>query len=241
MKIPLLVGSVALLFSASTSLAGTPGFNLSWIGCDTSPSSVDRSYACDGLLGTTFALQASFRLDHDLPDFVESRSILEVAWDIATPDYWKIMSGQCNSGAIVPLRPSSSGCSLTNLYDPCCSFFSFTVTQVTPSRERFQVETATGAPTPAVVTAGDLYGAFRLQLDPDQGVASGCSGCAAPACFVLKDVEVFGFGAGEDYLITVPDQRFYVTWQGGALATGGCPGATPARSATWGAVKTLYR
>jgi hypothetical protein len=233
--------SLALLLTASTSFAGTPGIDLSWSGCDTSPSSTDRVYACDGLSGTTFSLQGSFRLDHDLPDFAGAASVVDCAWDGAIPDYWKTGSGQCNSGAILPVRPLNTGCSGSNLFDPCCSYSSNGANELALNRLRFRIETATGPPTLPSVVTGALYGAFRMQLDPDQGVMVGCAGCAAPACFVLKDIEVFGFGAGEDYLITVPDQRLYVTWQGGALAAGGCPGATPARNTTWGTVKALYR
>ena len=111
------------------------------------------------------------------------------------------------------------------------------------NRIRFRIDWATGAPTAPSVAAGSLYPAFKLIFDPDAGVnaAPPCAGCGDPGCLVLNSVEVFGFAAGEDYLITAQDVRQFVTWQGGAIGGAGCPAATPSQSKTWGSVKALYR
>ena len=233
MKAPLCVGSLALLLAASTSFAGTPGFNLSWSGCDTSPASTDRSYVCDGQRGSPVLLQASFRTDRAFPDFAGVSAVIDCVWNSAVPDYWRFDSGGCDYGMVGRINPSAlPPCTSPSLFDPTESAGDAILSVVAPNVMRIRVDSVTGVPK--AMTAGALYGGFRLSIEVDQGALNGCAGCAEPAVFTLRTFEVFGFGSGEDYVFTdVPDVRAYVTWQ--------AQGPTPARNVTWGAVKALYR
>lgn len=228
---------------ARGALAATPGVNLSWANCQTTPASAARSYACDGALGYVVSFEGSFRASRSVPDFVGCSSVLDIAFASSTPDYWKTNSGECNAGALTIVNPSSTPpCVSTNVFDPSSSGGGFLVTYPEPDHVRIRVDWATGAPTPPSVTAGQLYPAFKLSFDPDAGAVH-CGDCAAPGCVVLVSVEVFGFGDNEDERITTPDVRAYVTWRADALGSANgnaCGASQTSQNRTWGALKTRY-
>jgi len=82
--------------------------------------------------------------------------------------------------------------------------------------------------------------------DPNVPGQLACPGCAAPGCLVVNQVELYQI-AGQTppqqdiYILNAPIDRLFVTWQGGAIGGDGCPLALPARRATWGAIKAIYR
>jgi hypothetical protein len=90
--------------------------------------------------------------------------------------------------------------------------------------------------------AGQEYGVAKWRISSQRTVGIGsCDGCAIPACITFNSAKITtAFGASSVLLTTAanPGSNF-ITWQGGASAN--CPGATPARNATWGSVKSLYR
>jgi len=103
------------------------------------------------------------------------------------------------------------------------------------------------------MTSGSQYDCFLIQLDDNHqvGTAAGdanfvapyylCSGCHDGVCIVFnscKLTEPPGVGVG-DVQVTTPSTRNWVTWQGGINTN--CPTATPTKTTTWGAVKSLYR
>lgn len=235
---------VAGMLGATAALAATPGVNLSWANCATTPVSASRAYACDGALGYVLAIQGSFRASHSIPDFVGCSSVLDIGFSSATPDYWKTNAGECNAGALTISNPtSSSPCAPTSPFDPSYSGGGFAVTYPQPNHVRIRIDWATGAPVAPSLSAGQLYPAFKLTLDPDAGVNARCGDCGAAGCLVLVSVEAFGFADGEDERIAAADVRSYVTWRTDAItATGsGCAASSTSQNRTWGALKSLYR
>ncbi len=77
--------------------------------------------------------------------------------------------------------------------------------------------------------------------------AGACPGCNVAACWVFNSLLLHQpIGVGPNIMIASPGiGGAYVTWQGGAVGSGpfgsGCPGATPARTTSWGQLKGLYR
>jgi hypothetical protein len=228
-----LPGIALVVVLASTASAGTPGINLSWNKCDTSPASTNIDYSCHGDLGNLVSLQGSFRSPVGFNDFAGMSAVVDFIFAVPVPNYWMTESGTCNYGAMTISNPSATApCVTPNIFDPAFSGGGFAVNYPMPNRMRIRIDWATGAPTPPVMAAGSLYPAFKLSFDPDQGVLNGCSGCELPATLGLLSVEVFGFQTGEDYFISVVDAPT-ITWQSAV--------PTPARNQTWGAVKALYR
>jgi hypothetical protein len=232
---------LAFLVSAGVAQAASPGINLSWNNCNTTATSADKVYACDGALGATVSFEGTFRPGVALADFAGCSSVVDLGWGSALPDYWKTDAGACNAGAITIGNPSSTApCVTTNIFDPAFSGGGYALEYPSANRMRFRVDWATGASTPPSLVAGSLYPAFKITFDPDQGVNNACAGCATPACLVLNSVEVFGFTTGEDYFYEAQDVRQIVTWQGGAIGGGGCA-TVPTQNRTWGSIKAMYR
>lgn len=233
-----------LLAAAGQARAGTPGMNLSWDKCSTTASSGQRSYACDGALGTALSLQGTFRNAVGIPDFVGCSSVIDILFDSPTvPDYWRMLATECNRGALTISNPSSTPpCVTPGVFDPNFSGGGFVVQYPAPNRIRINADWATGPPIPPSITAGLLYPAVNLSLASGADVVNACAGCAAPACIMLESIEVFGFGPGEDYMITSQDIRQWVAWQGGSIGGAGCPPMVdPIRRGSWGSIKSLYR
>jgi hypothetical protein len=242
MKKLLLFTAALVAISATAALAASPGVNLSWANCATTAASGDKTNGCDGASGVVAAFQGTFRSATGIPDFAGCSSVVDLGFAGPVPDYWKTGSGECNSGALTIGNPTAAApCATPNIFDVNFSGGGFAIDHPGPSKVRFRIDWATGAPTAPIVNAGALYPAFKLSLDPDAGVNTGCTGCEQPTCLVVNSIEVFGFATGEDYTITNADSRQYVTWQGGAIGGAGCPAATPSQNKTWGSVKALYR
>ena len=125
-----------------------------------------------------------------------------------------------------------------------------------PPPNRIRIISANSVtPTPALTT-GTRYVGQQLELKTE-GTLADCDptidptplctdGCSVPACFVLNELVIFmevdTGNPNPDIIHYTHDggaTRNFVTYQSGTGAN--CPGATPTRSSTWGAVKALYR
>lgn len=225
---------LAALALAALVAPARAGINLSWSNCATTAASADKSYACNDSLGeTVITLEGSFRAPVSISDFSGCSSTITVAFATAIPDFWKTLYGECNYPAFLLVNPTASApCASPNLFDPSYSVGGYSIGYPDPHHLRIRIDWATGAPTPPSMVAGNLYPAFKFDLDTATATANSCPGCAQMATFTLEWIEVFGFAHGEDYLITSPDTRNTVTWQGAVV---------PTKNRSWGAIKALYR
>ena len=123
-----------------------------------------------------------------------------------------------------------------------------------PLPNRFRISSANSHTPPYLaqpLTTGERTYAMQLEFktegtlancDPTVDPTPVCTdGCLTPACFVLNMVEVGSGNPNPDIIHYTSDgtTRNFVTYQGGTGSN--CPGATPTRPATWGAIKALYR
>ena len=125
-----------------------------------------------------------------------------------------------------------------------------------PVPNRIRIGSANSVnPAPTITTGERAYGMqleFKTEgtladCDPTVDPTPVCTdGCTTPACFVLNELSIFMAVGTNDpnpdiihYSHDGGATRNWVTYQGG---TGGnCPGATPNKPTTWGAIKALYR
>jgi hypothetical protein len=249
MKKLLLLTIALVAVSATAALAAAPGVNLSWANCATTAASGNKAIPCDGAFGAPLQIQGTFRPNFNITytvagtGFAGCSSVLDIGFNAPVPDYWKMQSGECNALAVLStVNPAQTlPCAAAAIFDPTYSGGGYAASYPTPTRIRFRIDWATGAPTPPSIATGQLYPAFKMQFDPDNGVNAGCAGCSMPACLVVNSIEVFGFLATDDYVITAQDVRQFANWQGGAIGGNGCPAETPSENKTWGSVKALYR
>ena len=258
MKKLLVLTSALLVLSAS--IAAAQGINLAWRNCisvttGTQSALANVNYACDAAgTGTSGRGVMSFIAPSNLVQFVGVQMVVDIQTDQATlPDYWRLGVGECREGSFV-FPASLSGVGNTgSCRNPWAGGNTGGGFQYTSGFEgnpdRARVLFAFARDTDVPLTGGLQYlaGVFTIDTNKDIDVGEGeCTGCAAPACLVLNQVELYQV-AGQTppqqdiYYLNTVGTRQHVTWQGGAIPGSGCPAETPAKNKTWGSVKALYR
>jgi len=240
-----LLCSVLLAFSAT--VASAAGINLAWNKCaGEGTGTQNRNFACNVNTGSNLAV-GSFTA----PAGVTGASGNEVVIDIqsgapALPLWWAFKNaGTCRQTALSLNFVADAGNNV------CVDEFSgagaggigayFIGFSGNPTRARIVAAIATASPGP--LDADVEYFSFNMLISNIKTVGSpACAGCLSPICIVLNSINITqGIGIG-DFKLTNPvsPASNVITWQGGAVGGGGCA-ATPARNATWGSVKSLYR
>jgi hypothetical protein len=235
------------LLALTASVASASGINLTWNKCAPEVgAAANRNFACNVNTGTNVAV-GSFVA----PAGVNALSGNEVVVDIqsagaALPLWWQFKNaGTCRTTALSLNFVADAGNAI------CLDEFSgggaggigaYNMNFLgDPTRARMVAAIATAAPGP--VDADAEYFAFNMLVNNTKTVGTGaCAGCLTPVCIVLNSIKLTQpVGVGDFKLgDAVGPGTNIITWQGGAIGGGGCA-ATPARNATWGSVKALYR
>jgi hypothetical protein len=239
MKRLLALTSVLLVSGVGIAAAAAPGVNLNYANCTINGAGSDRTFACNDN-GSTFSLVASGLLGFTIPDFVATSSAVDVTLGSPSiPAWYQFGPGGCREGSLgLGTVGALAGC--VNPYTGSNQAGGFVI-EPGSAPNRFRVRLDWVRDTPAPFQANTLNSLFVLQMTTASSFDEGfgmCAGCNVPACFVLNAAELFSLSEGRVAIIEQGDLRNWATWQGG---TGDCPGATASRSATWGAVKALYR
>ena len=234
----------ALLVVAVAANAG--GINLAWNDCGAAGLPA-KSFACASNTLTGAIMIASAVSPAALDQFVgeESEMLIQTNQAALSP-WWGLQSGGCRGTTAVSAGFDFTGGPFT-CTDPwsgaAAGGMNYLPNFGAPNRA--QLRTVCAIPGSTAIDNSTEYYLFKVTLLGAKTTgANSCAGCTDGACIVLtsiKLVEVAGAPAG-DYLVTNPLLNQYVTWQsGGATVQGGCPGATPTQTRTWGSVKSLYR
>jgi hypothetical protein len=215
------------------------GVNLGWNNCGTTVATSNKSFACDDN-ATSFQLVGSFKHGFDVADFVAVSAAVDVSVGApSVPDWFALGTGGCREGELTLNNVGAvAGC--TNPYSGANQGGGYVI-ENGPTPDRFRIRLDWARDLPGFLNGSVRNTAFLLGLSSANSFDEGfgmCAGCNVPACLVLNAVEVFSQSQGRTRIIETPEVRNWATWQGG---TGSCPGATPARKATWGQVKALYR
>jgi hypothetical protein len=235
---------VGLAFAARASHAGAGGMNLSWDDCGVF-GSVAKTFACDTNVGTN-AIICSAIPPVPMPQFVAMGATIELEANGATlPSWWNFDVG-CRAGP-----PSALTIDFNFLGGPfnchdawggqAIGGMNYESGFSGPNRARLRMVCAVASPAPLDGVSENYFFRFSISNAHTTGTGS-CAGCDVGMCLVLTKVELDQpIGVG-DFFITNPLDRQFVVWQnGGSVPGGGCPQATPTRTTTWGAVKSLYR
>ena len=239
-----LLVSVACLALVARTAYAQGGINLSWGDCGTF-GSVSRNFACDTNTGSN-SMFASAVSPIPLGQFVGEESVLDLVTNQVTlSPWWTIDISGCRGNPSAMTSDFNFVTGPFNCADPWGGAASggsdYQSGNPAPNRARIRVVSALASPI-AINNTSEYY-LFRLTFSNAKTTGAGsCAGCTDGACIVFsqtKLVEPTGVG---DVTLTNPLTRSFVLWQsGGGSVLGGCPGATPTRSTTWGAVKSLYR
>ncbi len=229
-----------LLFLLASPVLGQTGLNLSWDDCGAFGSSA-KVFACNTNAGSN-TLVASFAAQPGLC-LIGCLGLLDLQTSGAVlPDWWQFKNaGSCRQTA---LRASGdfgtgpSSCLDTWQQEAVPGVYAYEVGVGNPNRARItvaQVSPFECRPLPGEV---ESY-AFKLIVSNDKSVGDGaCAGCDEGVCIVFNFLHLAQYSGFPAFDLTAPLNRNFVTWQAGIPD---CPGATPVRNQTWGAVKTMYR
>jgi hypothetical protein len=239
--------------------------------CPTSVSSmVGIMDPCDGT-GSTYTLTGSARIPESLPQVVGEDVIVDFEEQAsALSDYWHLEAanqpGQTNpagcrgdnpvTGNVGSLVVSAANTAFgvpPGNFTGCVKFWGAPLGAWTytpgfmgePNCARLAMSwTVVGSPRP--YTAGTQIGAFAATLDnnhqtsdPNNPPAYVCAGCQDGVCILFVQLTVYQTAGapGGNIEMTSEDVRNLVQWQ----QTSFCFFVSPARRATWGQVKSLYR
>jgi hypothetical protein len=248
------VALAALLAALLLACAGAPaarageGLFLSWSDCVLGTYSQDLSSGCDTNLGNQ-KLFCAFQMPFAADSVLGLELVVDVQHSEATlPAWWQFAPGGCRAGC---LRPAFDFAGRTACRDfllgrATGGLQGYTVGAPRGGANQARIEMAAAVlPTLgyATLNATDLYYAVELSIVNDFSTgATACGGCSGSACLVLNTILVLrqpGTAGGDISLTTPgPGGANMATWQGGGGAS--CF-AVPARRATWGQIKGLYR
>ena len=228
-------------------IASAEGINLSWDDCGASGVSF-KTFACDDNDGPADVMVASFSPPEGIDEFNGAVATIDIrVSSTQLPDWWEHF-GTFPEGTACR---DSSGLSVdTNFGDTCANPYSvrppdganYSYRLMFQGIDRARLVVAVGylKPTgPQPVPPGPEYYACRILIKHYRSYGDeSCQGCSIPACIVLNTIQLFDNADIIDPTIYFPLDRNYVTWQADVPD---CPLSTPARRATWGQVKSLYR
>jgi hypothetical protein len=250
----LLLLSGALLVLAAPVAWAAPGLDLNWStgGACWSDAGGDvnlKTFACNSNTGNA-AMVASFAISADMPNFVGVEVIIDGQVDAANvPDWWQLYNtGACRQTGISSsadftgspavgctdpfgnLAAGGIGAWQTETYPPPLPLN-------VPAANRVRLKVAYTLVDPNPLTAGVEYYAVKATVTYAKTVGTGaCVGCDVPMTIVLNGIKAAPLPGTFEWVTNELHNRC-IKWQN---STVDCA-LVPARSRTWGQVKSLYR
>ena len=245
MKKLILLCTAALALSATVAFA--EGVNLSWTDCGLAGAEA-RSFACTANTGAG-TLVGSFIPPAGSTAITGEEIVIDLQSAAATlPAWWQFKNaGTCRQTALSANAGFVSGpfsCADYWAGGASGGLTAFNTNIVPGQTNRARILALFSVPPLAAGPVDDTveYYAFNLIITNAKTTGTGaCAGCLDPVCIVLNEIKLTQPVGVGNYRIQNPADRNFATWQGGGIGQGGCPGATPTKSTTWGSVKALYR
>ena len=241
------LASVTLVGLAMTALPGwagtTDGLFLKWNECPLAASSASTlTFACNSDVGEELLVTA-MTLGETVDDVIAVEVVIDIQFaSAAVPPWWQLEPAGCRDGALTPrsVPPQNPACTDFWNQNLTPGLLYQIAPRGNPSQARIVVSFALPSTTPPrQLVPGPTYYVASLAVRHDR--TSQCTGCLTNACLVLNSVRLGRVpgSPGQDPMIVQPGplDANRATWQGSGAA---CQ-SVPARSSTWGQLKTLYR
>jgi hypothetical protein len=235
-----------LLAMTATLASAAPGVSLRWTNCFAEGGAFNRNSLCNSNTLNN-DMMGSFELAQPMLQVSSTEPVVDLATASPALPAWFSFNG-CRQGGLTiaqwdlgtdcPDWAESVGTVLGGYEAPSGG----------PNAARIKMVSAV-AVTKSLGT-GVEYAAFRVRISNANTLT--CQGCLVPACIVFNSIRVYNSPPGQPSTFvdlagpTNGTDSHFITWQGGAGVTvpgrgDACPASTPARNATWGQVKSLYR
>jgi hypothetical protein len=248
---------------AVPALAG-PGLHLSWDHCAADGRVANKAFACDTNTGSEL-LVLSFDPVEAVNDVVGFEIQVHIKSSSASlPEWWRFATGTCRvSGMSYDFSPAAAGsCEYPLSPTAAGGIAAFQVDSFGPGSLRILALSAVPQADQFAVAPGQEYFAFALVLREVRTVGAGtCGGCSTPVCIGFGKLRITGQVNDTNIDMCAGNMGLggsdaTVTWQGAFVhayqsvfertsdyVDMACDpdNRVPARTSTWGAVKSLYR
>ena len=246
MKKLLLLTSALLVISASMAMAAGDRVRLSWDDCGAAGAEVTANLCTSNAPANDKFLVSSFFGPGTLPNWVGIRVIIKLSADDGSiPDWWRNDGCHTSNGWQLTF-PGAIGLATCN--DPWAS-------SVNPPGGGYLWISGDGGParatvyndaardTPEPINSGPEYYALVnvVKAIKTTGVGA-CVGCLEPVVLVLDEILLYQqVGSPGGDIISLKNSPTPATIACAKYNGGLSCEATPARNATWGGLKKLYR
>lgn len=242
MKKALLLCGVLLLLTAAPAFAA--GVNVSWDNCGAA-GTYNKLFGCNMNTGSAVFV-ASVRAPAGIGLWTSFETEIQLTSNSATfPDWWRLrnqtgQTGQCRNGALSTSQdftgaPYAGACQDVFLNQGAGGIATYLVGFNGANRARLLLVYAVAIANQVPLVPNTEYFTARVTINYTKTVGTGsCSGCLEEVwlvCTYVRCLQPSGTPGG-NVTVTNPAERNYIIWN---------QGATPARSATWGTIKALYR
>lgn len=244
MKSILLLCGVLVLLTSATAFAA--GVNLSWDKCGAAGSE-NKHFACDTNTGTA-VLVASVRAPAGISLWTVFETFIDVqASGASFPAWWQLrnqgsQTGQCRAIAlsvsgifIYEGAPYLGACAEVYGEHGSGGIRTYLIGSGGANHARFEVVFAVPVANAVPLNEGVEYVTMRAMITYAKTVGMGsCVGCSEEVLLVCTKVfcKQSTDPPSGGVAVTDPAERNFIVWN---------QSATQARSATWGAIKALYR
>jgi len=221
----------AVLLVLHSDVASATGINLSWNDCGRA-GTLTQMFACNANTGSN-VIVASFVPPPNVNQFLGLSSEIDISTgQAALPDWWKHGTGQCRgtTGLSASFDFTSGPYTCADFYTGAAAGgLSYDVGYSSPDRARLRIQGAVSYDSRGPVDPATEYYAYKVSLLHSKTVGTdGCSGCATPACILLKEIQLFQPPElAFDPIITNPIDRQFVTWQSTVTGLPDCPVVNP--------------
>jgi hypothetical protein len=247
-------GVPAIFLTALACAAFHPGaagadeaLHLTWIDCWTGAAAAsDETFECDVNSGER-RLIAGFTLGTPIDSVIAIEAVIDLVHEDGTlPPWWHLDPGGCRDGALAATADLAGLDGCADMWggegNALVQGYEIEEPRGGPNQARIKVVAAVASASARSLDTATSYAAVALRLDNRKTVSPEvCAGCDGDACLVLNSILVRRLpgGTGDVFLqIPAAGNGQMATWGSGLGAD--CA-AVPARNATWGRVKTLYR
>jgi len=236
-----------LILALSAPFAAAAGVSISWKNAcwGEDAAAPNLTWACNSNTNDDIRMTCSFKVDAAMPDFVGVGVYLDGMTEAAAvPDWWKlggVSSGDCRAGLI---SLSADGSVLqyggTDIcFDPWQGLGGGGIGLYSWDDNRMHVNAVWALPEPIPLEAEGEYFAVQFRVSAARTV-SDCAGCLIPMLWTLTRLDVCTATTVLPLEQTYRGGNGCLTWQSSTLP---CRLIIPdpARNATWGQIKGLYR
>jgi hypothetical protein len=241
MKKTILFVSILLALTASVALAG--GVSIAWgTLCYTEggPSSSATTFACNTNSGNR-VMTTSFKLDNAMDDMIALEWAIDgQSDDAAIPDWWKLgVAPDCRAGKATYNSNYTSVETATCVDWTAGAGFNAPNYLWDTNKAHLTLGVAIDGGTPYAAAAGQEYYAGGATILFSKVVGTDlCAGCSGGVIFGLKSMGIVALsGRRDDFFEPMPGGNQCLSWNN---PTTNCT-AVPARTTTWGQIKSLYR